>query len=658
MISENILIPASVSKGNNQLSVPPGFASLTAFTLRKRRVESKQETCNFSHFNGNGSATEPLQVYSSLGMDEPEFNMFLNRRPWLLSDRSTQNPGELNIKQLDMVTTSWHPGDVHITELEEVPVFRPTEEEFKDMIKYISSVYPQAKKYGICRVVPPSSWQPPCLLKDKNKWESSTFKTHAQRIHELWSHPHAKRKMSPTPEKNDEKRRKGLGMIIAAEHVEDSNTNSECEFTLETFKRYADEFKNRYFSSLRKTYDKDGLVSVKEHLEPTLESIEREYNRIIENPSEEIEVLYGADIDTRVFGSGFPNPGYPEYIESDWNLNNVPKLPGSILAFGSIENSSILTPKLCMGMCFSSVCWNVAEHHLYAMSYMHLGSPRIWYGCSGIHSLKFESALKKNSFNLQLENLESFHKQAIQIPPSMLKSEGIPVYRCVQNPGEFVFILPGSYHASFDCGFNCSEKAYFAPIDWILHGLNAAEVYHDQRRKTMISFDKLLMSVASEAVRATWSSLLMGKNSEENRRWMSFCKKDGILTKALKSRVRLEIAMRDHLCNKSKSLNMKDYFEAGTTQKSQCSICSYDLHFSAVVCSSCSPSPDDNNSKYACLRHAKQLCSCPWSARMFLFRHSIKELNILVDALEVKVSAVCKWAKEVFGLRLTRLQRD
>ncbi|ESN92954.1 hypothetical protein HELRODRAFT_69268 [Helobdella robusta] len=43
----------------------------------------------------------------------------------------------------------------------EAPVYEPTDEEFKDPITYIASIRPVAEKFGICRIKPPSHWQPP-----------------------------------------------------------------------------------------------------------------------------------------------------------------------------------------------------------------------------------------------------------------------------------------------------------------------------------------------------------------------------------------------------------------------------------------------------------------------------------------------------------------
>lgn len=75
-------------------------------------------------------------------------------------------------------------------------------------------------------------------------------------------------------------------------------------------------------------------------------------------------MLYGADLETGVFGSGFPkmssqvcSASNEKYIKSGWNLNNFPRLPGSVLSYESSDISGVLVPWLYIGMCFSSFCW-------------------------------------------------------------------------------------------------------------------------------------------------------------------------------------------------------------------------------------------------------------------------------------------------------------
>jgi len=124
--------------------------------------------------------------------------------------------------------------------------------------------------------------------------------------------------------------------------------------------------------------------------------------------------------------------------------------------------------------------------------------------------------------------------QVTQFSPSLLKSEGVPVYRCVQHEGEFVLTFPRAYHAGFNCGFNCAEAVNVAPIDWLPVGQNAVELYREQARKITISHDKLLLGAAREAIRAQWEVLFLKRNSADNLRWKSICGPDSTICKSLK----------------------------------------------------------------------------------------------------------------------------
>jgi JmjC domain, hydroxylase len=128
----------------------------------------------------------------------------------------------------------------------------------------------------------------------------------------------------------------------------------------------------------------------------------------------------------------------------------------------------------------------------------------------------------------------SFSFQVTQFSPSLLKQEGVPVYRSVQREGEFVITFPRAYHAGFNSGFNCAEAVNVAPVDWLPHGQNAVELYQEQARKISVSHDKLLLGASMEAVRAQWEIMFMKNNNEDNLRWKNAAGPSGILSRALK----------------------------------------------------------------------------------------------------------------------------
>ena len=108
------------------------------------------------------------------------------------------------------------------------------------------------------------------------------------------------------------------------------------------------------------------------------------------------------------------------------------------------------------------------------------------------------------------------------------------MYRAVQHSGEFVLTFPRAYHAGFNCGFNCAEAVNVAPVDWLVHGQNAVELYSKQRRKTSISHDKLLLGSAQAAVRALYELSLLENITIGNLSWKNSCGKAGVLTEAVK----------------------------------------------------------------------------------------------------------------------------
>ncbi|KAK3685187.1 PLU-1-like protein-domain-containing protein [Podospora appendiculata] len=59
--------------------------------------------------------------------------------------------------------------------LEEAPTYRPTEEEWKDPFEYMKKIAPEAQQYGICKIIPPDTWNPDFAI-DTEKFHFSTRK--------------------------------------------------------------------------------------------------------------------------------------------------------------------------------------------------------------------------------------------------------------------------------------------------------------------------------------------------------------------------------------------------------------------------------------------------------------------------------------------------
>ncbi|CCG84149.1 protein of unknown function [Taphrina deformans PYCC 5710] len=61
------------------------------------------------------------------------------------------------------------------------PTYRPDKTEFSDPLKYIEKIAPHAKKFGICKIIPPDDWQPEFAINT----ETFKFRTRKQELNSM-----------------------------------------------------------------------------------------------------------------------------------------------------------------------------------------------------------------------------------------------------------------------------------------------------------------------------------------------------------------------------------------------------------------------------------------------------------------------------------------
>ena len=71
------------------------------------------------------------------------------------------------------------------------------------------------------------------------------------------------------------------------------------------------------------------------------------------------------------------------------------------------------------------------------------------------------------------------HQMALQVSPSYLRSQEVPVYQLQQEAGTFIITFPKAYHGGFSYGYNVGEAVNFAIPDWLKYGSEAGESLHD-----------------------------------------------------------------------------------------------------------------------------------------------------------------------------------
>ncbi|CAD7698303.1 unnamed protein product [Ostreobium quekettii] len=369
------------------------------------------------------------------------------------------------------------------------------------------------------------------------------------------------------------------------------------------------------FSEMARAFERNYWGGAQAAQRVTPQKLEEEFWTIVEKGEDLVEVFYGADIDTKVHGSGFPK-GQDTYGAHPWNLNNLPKNPNSLLKHIPDDIPGVVVPWMYVGMQFSSFCWHVEDHMFYSINYLHWGAPKRWYGVPSRGAAKLEEAMRTHLADQFDACPDLLFNLVTMMNPQVLRNCGVPVYEAIQEEGEFVVTFPNAYHAGFNMGLNCAEAVNFAPVDWLRFGKASCDRYRSFRRQGVVAHEELLLRAAQELQGAKASPLLQ---CEINR---------VVSSEALLRHRHWSNGLRKFVKIKS-AIGLKE----GDEEDATCSICRQYLHLSAVTCASCP-------GRYVCLLHMSQLCECNVSQYTLLYRHPLLQLEEISDSVRVKEEEV------------------
>ncbi|CAG9828368.1 unnamed protein product [Diabrotica balteata] len=386
------------------------------------------------------------------------------------------------------------------------------------------------------------------------------------------------------------------------------------EYTLQQFGDMADQFKSDYFN-------------MPVHKVP-LETVEREFWRIVSTIDEDVTVEYGADLHTMDHGSGFPtnksenlSEMEKKYAESGWNLNNLPVLEGSVLGHINADISGMKVPWMYVGMCFSTFCWHNEDHWSYSINYLHWGEAKTWYGVPGTQAEEFEETMKSVAPELFQAQPDLLHQLVTIMNPNILMKNGIQVFKMNQYAGEFIVTFPRAYHAGFNQGYNFAEAVNFAPADWLSIGRECVLHYSNLRRYCVFSHDEVVckMSLISSQLdytlaAATYNDMLVMLDMEKN--------------------------LRKAVLDSGVTNAEREAFELLHDDERQCEICKTTCFLSAMTCS-CSAE------KLVCLRHFQNHCECSPEKRTLRYRYTLEELPRMMQNLKVIAESFEAWVANV-----------
>ncbi|CAG9558089.1 unnamed protein product [Danaus chrysippus] len=234
-----------------------------------------------------------------------------------------------------------------------------------------------------------------------------------------------------------------------------------------------------------------------EKTQPTVAEIEEKYWNIVLLGTQHVSVNT-AFIESGVEGHVPPKSKTNDSINTNpWYLKNLSTDKSNVLRLlGSLAGMTV--PSLHVGMVFSTSCWHRDPHGLPWMDYLHQGTEKIWYGVPSHEGQNFRCALETLCPTLCQNKTLWLPSEIAMTPLNLLLDRNIKLTRCVQRPGEFVFVNPQAYSSSVSTDFTVSESVYFATESYFENVNQAFQELKESCEPSSFSLEQLLISAAKD----------------------------------------------------------------------------------------------------------------------------------------------------------------
>lgn len=137
--------PLPVPTTTSATGSPPASGASTALSKAKAAVQSAPGTLNGPP-SGNNHAI-PLSARRAEPLD-------------LTTVERRGHPFGARLPAISMPATRHPSKKTRLFGIPDAPVYRPSEDEFREPMEYIRKIAPEGSKYGIVKIIPPDTWNP------------------------------------------------------------------------------------------------------------------------------------------------------------------------------------------------------------------------------------------------------------------------------------------------------------------------------------------------------------------------------------------------------------------------------------------------------------------------------------------------------------------